>query len=232
MKKLLAYYFFLFFHIIALNAQDNRSFYEANEAYGSQDYGKAIELLETAPMHSFAQYFNLGCTYQKNNDTSNAWIAFEKAKQLRPYDKNVRHALQTLPLTREQKKFIPFYQTSFAMNILAVLLCFFFWLTILLWIRRRMKKSIAKGTLYLSFAGCLGSGAFLYASSCIFQKCIVIHGEAPLHISPTSQSEIFQHLPSGIPLTVATKHGNFLHVNLKNGQNGWIDCKNVKYILD
>jgi tetratricopeptide (TPR) repeat protein len=230
MKKLPVYYFFLFFQV--LNAQDDRFFHEANEAYGSQDYGKAIELLETAPTHSFARYFNLGCAYQKNNDVSNAWIAFEKAKQLRPYDKNVRHAIQTLPLTREQKRFIPLYQTAFVMNILAVLLCSFFWLTILLWIRRRMKKSIAKGTLYLSFMGCLGSGAFLYASSHIFQKCIAIRGEVPLHISPTSQSEIIQHLPSGTPLTVATKHGNFLHVNLKNGQNGWIDCESIKYILD
>ncbi|MDR1590761.1 MAG: hypothetical protein LBR92_02065 [Puniceicoccales bacterium] len=229
MRKL-SIYFFLFFHTLALNA--DHSFYAANEAYGSQEYGKAIELLESAPTHSFARYFNLGCAYQKNNDMSNAWIAFERARQINPYDKNIRYAFQTLPLIREQKRFIPFYQTSFAMNVLTLLLCFFFWLTVLLWVRRRMKKLISKGALYLSCAGCLGCGGFLYASSRIFQKCVVIRDEASLHISPTSQSDVLGSLSSGTPLTVAAKQGNFLYVDLKNGQNGWIDCKNVKYFLD
>jgi uncharacterized protein YgiM (DUF1202 family) len=230
--KNLSVYFLLFSLTWTLNAQENHSFYAANEAYGCQEYGKAIELLESTSVHSFARYFNLGCAYQKNNDMSNAWIAFEKAKQIKPYDKNIRHAFQTLPLSREQKRFIPFYQTSFAMDVLTLLLCCFFWLTVLLWIRRRMKKSISRGALYLSFAGCLGCGGLLYASSRIFQKCVVIHDGASLHISPTAQSDVLKNLPSGIPLVVATKQGNFLHVDLKNGQNGWIDCKNVKYILD
>ncbi|MDR1906862.1 MAG: SH3 domain-containing protein [Puniceicoccales bacterium] len=230
--KNLPIYCLLFFQTLSLNALDDRSFFEANEAYGSQDYAKAIELLESAPKHSFARYFNLGCAYQKNNDMGNAWIAFEKAKQIRPYDKNIRYALQTLPLTREQKKFVPPYQTSFAINLLAGLTCFFFWLMVLLWIRRRMKKSIAKGALFLSFAGCLGSGGLLYAASRIFQKCVVVYEGATIHISPTSQSEVVKTLPHGTPLTVAAKHGNFLHIALKKGQNGWIDCKNVKYILD
>ncbi|MDR2812663.1 MAG: hypothetical protein LBB05_02670 [Puniceicoccales bacterium] len=230
--KSLYLYFLLFFHTLLVNAQDHRPFYDANEAYGNQDYGKAISLLEAEPIHSFARYFNLGCAYQKNNDVSNAWIAFEKAKQIKPYDKKIWHALQALPLTREQKKFIPFYQTSFVINILTLLVCFFFWLIVLLWIRRRMKKVTSRRAFYLCFAGCLGCGSLLYASSHIFQKGTIIHEEAPLHISPTSQSEVLKNLPSGTPLTIASKHENFLHVNLKNGPNGWIDCKNVKYILD
>jgi tetratricopeptide (TPR) repeat protein len=222
----------LFSTVLALNAQDNHSFFEANEAYGSQNYEKAIELLESAPVHSFARYFNLGCAYQKNGDTSNAWIAFEKAKQIEPFNRNLKAALQTLPLTREQKNFIPFYQTSFVMNILIVLLCSFFWLTVLLWIRQRRKKLTAKHSLYLSLVGCLICGGLLYMSTRIFQKCVLISGEGMVHIAPTSQSEIVGTLPTGTPLSVTAKYGNFLHINLKNGQNGWIDCKNVKYILD
>jgi uncharacterized protein YgiM (DUF1202 family) len=95
-----------------------------------------------------------------------------------------------------------------------------------------MKKPITKSAFYFSFAGCFGSGGFLYASSFVFQKCIVAREETPLHISPILQSEIIKNLPSGTPLTIAAKHGDFLQVDLKSGQNGWIDYRNVQYILD
>ncbi|MDR1434807.1 MAG: hypothetical protein LBI77_00160 [Puniceicoccales bacterium] len=230
--KNLFIYFLLLFCTLPVNAQDNSSFFEANEAYGSQNYGKAIELLESPPPHSFARYFNLGCAYQKNNDRSNAWIAFEKAKQIKPYDRSLKYAFQTLSLTREQQKFVPFYQTVFVLNILAVIVCIFFWIAAILWIRQRTKKLVSKSAFYLSLIGCLGSGGALYASSRIFRKCVVIDEDAAVHISPTSQSEVVKNLPSGTPLKISTKHENFLHINLKNGQNGWIDCKNVKFILD
>jgi hypothetical protein len=231
MKNLLVY-LLLFFPLLPSNALEDRFFYDANEAYGSQNYGKAIQLLESAPTRSFARYFNLGCAYLKNNELGNAWIAFEKARQMRPFEKNIRSVFQVLPITREQKKFVPFYQTAFVMDVWTVLVCFFFWLTILFWILRRMKKSIARSALYLSFAGCLVSGSLLYASSFVLQKCIVAKDEAPLHISPTSQSEIIKNLPVGTPITIAAKHGDFLYIDLKNGPNGWISCKNVQYILN
>jgi tetratricopeptide (TPR) repeat protein len=231
MKNLFTY-FLLLFCTLPVNAQGNNSFFEANEAYGSQNYTRAIELLESTPPHSFARYFNLGCAYQRNNDASNAWIAFEKAKQIRPYDKSLRYAFQTLSLSREQQKFIPFYQTAFVLNILAVIMCIFFWIAAIVWIRQRTKKLVSKNALYLSLIGCLGTGGALYASSRIFQKCIVISEDAAVHISPTSQSEVVKNLPAGTPLKISTKHENFLHIKFKNGQNGWIDCKNVKSILN
>ncbi|MDR2807104.1 MAG: hypothetical protein LBB11_03025 [Puniceicoccales bacterium] len=230
--KILLTYLCLWSWSLTVTAQDNSTFFEANEAYGVQDYTRAIALLEAMPVHSFARYFNLGCAYQKNGDRANAWIAFERAKQIKPYDKNLKHAFQRLALTKKQQNFVPFYQTSFVMSILIVALSIFFWLTIGLWLRQWAKKLIHKSVLYFSLTGCVASGSFLWAARRVFHKCITIPENATVHISPTAQSEIIKNLPSGTPLTVATQYGHFLHVNLKNGQNGWIDHKDVKYILD
>lgn len=95
----------------------------------------------------FPCYFNLSCTYQKNIDMSNAWIAFEKAKQINLNDENLTHAFQTLLLTREQKDFIPFYQTAFVINILTMIVCIFFWIAVILWIRKQTKNSFQKRSL-------------------------------------------------------------------------------------
>jgi uncharacterized protein YgiM (DUF1202 family) len=212
-------------------AEEPNAFHEASEAYSSQNYAKAIELLESMATHSFARYFNLGCAYQKNNDTSHAWIAFERAKQIKPYDKNLRSALQILPLTPEQRKFIPLYQTSFFINIFVILACIFFWTIIGLWIYRRAKKIFHKGLFYFNWTGFLGCMIFLYGSSRIFQKCATVSENTTMHISPTSQSEVIDNLPAGTPLKIQDQYGHFLYINLKNKQNGWIDARNVQYIL-
>jgi tetratricopeptide (TPR) repeat protein len=213
-------------------AQEDHTFHQANEAYGSQNYAKAIELLEKMPTHSFARYFNLGCAYQKNNDTSRAWLAFERAKQIKPYDKNLRAALQSLPLTQEQRTFFPLYQTSFFINIFVILACIFFWKAIGIWLHFRAKKIFRKGCFYFSWLGFLGCMGFLYGSSSIFQKCVTLAENTAMYISPTSQSEVIEHLPTGTPLTIHAQYGHFLHIYLKNDQNGWIDGQHVKFIYD
>ncbi|MDR0590663.1 MAG: SH3 domain-containing protein [Puniceicoccales bacterium] len=231
MKNLLVYCFLLCW-AARLVAQDDLVFHKASEAYGGQNYARAIELLENTPTHSFARYFNLGCAYQKNGDTARAWIAFEKARQIKPYDKNLRAALRSLPLTPEQRPFIPLYQTSFFINIFLILACIFFWRMVGIWLRYRAKKTFRRGCFYfnlLNFLICVG---FFYGSSIIFRKCITVTEHTALHISPTPQSEVIDHLPAGTPLAVQAKYGNFLHINLKNNQNGWIDAQNVKYIYD
>ncbi|MDR2201037.1 MAG: SH3 domain-containing protein [Puniceicoccales bacterium] len=244
MKILLSYFFLFFLSPLGANSTDtvpprDSIFFAANEAYSNQNYNRVITLLESMGTHSFARYFNLGCAYKEIGDTSRAWVAFEKAKQIRPYDKNLRHILQTLPLSSKQRHFIPFYQTSFAMNIFTLIAGITFWLSVGLAIYRRMKKlnSRKKPMLHFIFHCssmlCLTStGILLYASHSIFRKCVTVADNTTVHIAPTSQSEVIQNFPPGTPLLVPTKYGNFLHINLENGQNGWIDCKNVKYILD
>ncbi|MDR1303297.1 MAG: SH3 domain-containing protein [Puniceicoccales bacterium] len=168
----------------------------------------------------------------KNGDTTRAWIAFEKAKQIKPYDKNLRAALQSLPLTPDQRQFIPLYQTSFFINIFIILACIFFWRMIWIGLRYWAKKIFRRGCFYfnlLSFLTCLG---FFYVSSATFRKCVTVAEDVALHISPTPQSEVIGHLPAGTPLAVQAKYGIFLHINLKNDQNGWVDAQNVKYIYN
>jgi hypothetical protein len=62
-------------------AQDlSRQFSAANEALVANKNAEAIAHFEKIPDHSFAQYFNLGCAHLKNNDTTEAWIVFEKSR--------------------------------------------------------------------------------------------------------------------------------------------------------
>lgn len=199
-------------------------FFKANDAIGHQEYTAAIDHLNAIPGHSFAKYFNLGTAYLQQGDEVNAWISFERARNLAPYRSALEPAYQSLPT--KQKPLIPLFSTKFyadlVTSILVVLFVFLFGITV----RRRSKFCYA--LLWLLVFSSVG---YYYYVRQTQQLCIVTHNEAPMRISPTEQASVLLFLERGKPITALERHGNFLLAKLPQGKNGWIALQDVTFIL-
>ncbi|MDR1366858.1 MAG: hypothetical protein LBJ13_03060 [Puniceicoccales bacterium] len=210
----------------------SRQFFAANEAFVANKSAETIATLEKISDHSFAQYFNLGCAYLKNNDRMEAWIAFEKARQISPHHKALAPAFQNLDLTPRQKNFIPILQTRFYTNMLTILELIFFLLSSFMWIRRPTKGNNRRAFIYiceLLWVICIG---LLWWASTINNKCIAIKNNTLVHIAPSSQSGIAEKIAKGTPLSVRERCNQFVYVSLGKGKNGWVSSKDVKFIVE
>ncbi|MDR0418454.1 MAG: hypothetical protein LBH08_03415 [Puniceicoccales bacterium] len=210
----------------------SQQFFAANEAFVANKSAETIATLEKIPDHSFAQYFNLGCAYLKNNDRTAAWIAFEKARQISPHHKALTAAFQILDLTPRQRNFISILQTRFYMNMLTILEFIFFWLGIFVLIRRRSKGNKRRAFVYiceLLWVICTG---LLWWASTIKNKCIAIKNNTLVHVAPSNQSGIAEKVAKGTPFSVRERCNQFVYVSLGKGKNGWVASKDVKFIVE
>jgi tetratricopeptide (TPR) repeat protein len=218
--------------VSGVNPNLSRQFFAANEALVANKNAEAITTLKKISDHSFAQYFNLGCAYLKNNDKIEAWIAFEKARQLDPHHEALAPAFQNLSLTPRQKNFISILQTRFYMNILTILAIFFFWLGIFAWIWRRIKDNNHRAFIYnceLLSAICAG---LLWWANTIKNKCIAVKNNTLVHIAPSGQSGIAEKIAKGTPLFVREKCNQFVYISMEKGKNGWVANEDVKFIVE
>jgi hypothetical protein len=209
-----------------------RQFFEANEALIASKNTEAIAILEKISDHSFAQYFNLGCAYLKNNDWTEAWIAFEMARQINPHHKALAPAFKNLELTSRQSNFISILQTRFYRNILTILTVFFLWLGMFVWIRRRIKGNNRRAFVYNCELLCAVGIGLLWWASTIKNKCIAIKNNTLVHVAPSKQSGIAEKITKGTPLFIGGKCNQFVYVSLGKGKNGWIADEDVKFIVE
>jgi tetratricopeptide (TPR) repeat protein len=232
MRKIYIFYLLFFRVWIGGSFAAEDPFFTANEAFVAEKYGEAIAAFAQLPGHSFAQYFNLGCAYLKNEQPAQAWVAFEKARQIAPHHRALPPAFQQLALTAQQKNFIHIFQTKFYINIFTILAVIFFWLTLVFWIRRRMKGDPRRKPIYICKLLCLLFLGLLFYADGVRKKCITIKNDAFLRISPTIQAGVAEKIPEGTPLTIREKHSNFFNVSLGKGKTGWIQRGDVQPIVE
>ena len=85
MKKIYIYLLFVVIGISPIYSQTTMT--HANEAYGQEDYIKAIELYEQTLREqgvSSDLYYNLGNAYYKHNEFAKAILNYERALLLNP----------------------------------------------------------------------------------------------------------------------------------------------------
>lgn len=95
MKKI-NFLLLVLFTAFSVSAQENE-LKQAEESYTKEDYGKAIELYESALNkygESAAVYYNLGNAYYKANKIAPAVLNYERALLLAPGDGDIRFNLQ------------------------------------------------------------------------------------------------------------------------------------------
>lgn len=95
MKKIYIYLLFVVIGISPIYSQTTLT--KANEAYGQEDYIKAIELYEQTLREqgvSSDLYYNLGNAYYKHNEFAKAILNYERALLLNPGNEDARFNLE------------------------------------------------------------------------------------------------------------------------------------------
>ena len=221
-----------FFLLLFSTSFSHERFFEANEAFQSGKFEAALQKLDSIKSTSFAKNINLGYTYLELKNINQAWLYFERAKQINPYSKEITKAFNSLPNSLSKSTFIPSLQTWFWLQILSVSAAIL-GLVIAVSLLRQIHKKQFKFKLLIFF--CISLILLVipgfYAHK-VRNKAIISQNDVSLYVSPSEHSsELIQiHEPQGV--TVLQKHGDYVYVEIFGMKTlGWIHKKYISPIL-
>nr|WP_321452223.1 tetratricopeptide repeat protein [uncultured Carboxylicivirga sp.] len=232
----------LLFIPLALLAQDGR-FEEANNHYINGEFNEAIqtynEILQTG-MESGNLYYNLGNAYYKNGELANAILNYERARLLKPHDKDIQYNLELAYSQTADKiddvgefiftKWITSFRNKATSDFWAYAGIGFFILTLIaaalyIYSRSVILKKIGfyLGIIFLFHV--IVTISFSYR-----QRAKLINRDHAIVFSPTvavksspdeSGTEIFI-LHEGTKVEVKSTLGTWKEIEMGNGNIGWI----------
>ncbi len=225
---------------------------EANAKYASGDYSGAMTIyrdvekkLAVEGVESFDLYFNMGCAAYRLDDVASARYWYERARRLRPMDKQLLHNLSVLNTRLLDKVKVPergalekvmdqlVLKPSY--TFLAVLSLFFllataFFLGMILSGRFR-RKPLVYG-LGVSLFCLIVAGSLLNARAGWMNRsqAVVTANEVDVFSEPNTSSSLLFRLHSGTLVNVEDRQGGFIHVSLPDGMNGWVRRQDFRRI--
>lgn len=241
----------MLFCIIPAMAQINSLFDEGNTAYNEGDYTAAIEYYEQIlenGQESAEVYFNLANAHYKLNNVAPSVFYYEKALQLDPRDKDIQNNLvfaenMVLDDIEEVEK------SGFARiwnNILLVLsynqwawlgviLSFLFAGSFLLYYFSRksgLKRTFfTMSVVFLIISALAVVFAFQQKSFYTDNQFAVIFSEAAaVRNEPTLRGNEIYTLHAGTKVEVLETYQNWVKFELVNGNEGWIEEENLKFL--
>lgn len=236
-----------------LYAQETLS--DANKAYQAENYEKAIKILEKEikiqkenGFESADLYYNLGNAYFRDNEVAKAILNYERAILLNPGDRDIRHNLE-FARTRTEDKIVgvdTFFleswfdsienlQSSNAWAKLSIILfvifiimiCAFFFTRVLL------VKKVAFYAGIILFILVIFTNIFsIGQKSEILNRnsAIIMAGSASIKSSPDNNSKELFILHSGTKVRITKDDGDWLEIEIDNGNVGWISRDKLEII--
>ena len=198
----------------------NDKFIEANNLYNESKYEKSIELyyqILDSGFHSAELYFNLGNSFYKLNDIANSILFYEKSLKLNSNDKDVINNLKMVnnaiidDITKIPEPFI-----ESLLNKISNVLSFSTWFLFVLFI-------LIGTTLKISFHA--------YEKNYVEQYAIIFSTKTEIKAEPNERSENLLNLHLGTKVKIIDSFNEeWVKIKLVNGQEGWINIKEIKII--
>jgi tetratricopeptide (TPR) repeat protein len=224
---------------------------DANEAYKRSEYvyaAEKYELILQQDMVSAELYYNLGNAYYKSNQIGPAILNYERARQLKPLDEDIRHNLsvarsRTVDRIEERPKL--FYERWFmaswslqsldgwAVTIIVLLVLFLSVTSLYLFSRTIMLKKISFYTMILLFlmVGLSSvSARKQYKRLNTEKEAIVMHQRVSAKSSPSPQSPDLFLMHEGTKVSIRNTLGLWHEISLPNGNVGWIKAETLEVI--
>lgn len=228
---------------------------QAIDAYKKGDYKKSISIFESQVKNnlelnaeSAEVYYNLGNAYFKNGQTTQAILNYERALILKPSDKNIKHNLRFARTRVEDKSTVTenvvwndtrnsvvnlfsaygwgiFGIVSF---IITLVLLGIYLFANKLWIR----KTGFYGMFVTLFIVVLSNYfAFTQRNNRIQRSTAIVTAPiAEVKPSPDSNSKQLFTLSEGIKVKIKDTDGNWVQIELANGNLGWLPKDNITVI--
>lgn len=252
MRKILAFYFLIFFIFIGISmaADTPEELYEkGNSSYESEDYGKAVSIYEELigmDKVSPEVFYNLGNSHFKLNKIGKAILNYERALRLEPRDRDTRFNLRLArsmtvdKINMTERGFVLnamlFFYDRMTLNELSLACSFFYLAVILLLIFSIFFAAKRKGLFYA--AGSLGVitlvfFVFLFAKARDenFAKTGIIVTEKIDARSGPKEDYLLQFtLHEGTRVGIIKKVQGWYEVDLSKDLKGWIPETSVDII--
>ncbi len=253
MRRYLILFLVVFSFAFYCKAENLSALFEtANNYYINKQYEKALteyKKIETelkkAHKYSFKLYYNLGCTYFRLNDLANSRYYFEKARRIKPLDRDLNKNLKLILTKLKDKEktvepgiFLKIYKKlyqSVSLNSLTVFLIFvllfvFFIIGLLIssrYDKKRLYYALGVGLFLLVFSFSLFYSRYNFT----FQKeGIVFSDEIDVFSEPNTSSTILFKLHKATKVKIENQLNGYAHISLPDGLNGWVDRQYIKEI--
>jgi len=216
---------------------------KANNAYASEEYGKAIKVYEnildsgnvSAPL-----YFNLGNAYYKSNSIPKAILNYERAKLLAPNDEDIQFNLEManqyvidkidpLPqpffVTWGEAILNIFTSNQWAIFSIAAFVTTLILALIYLFSTRIVLKKLAFGlaifTLIISMST-LALSARQKAKITNHNHAIIFDPTVTVKASPDQSGTDLFVIHEGLKVEIEQKLNNWVEIKLEDGNSGWV----------
>jgi len=223
----------------------------ANAAYAKKQYNiaeqfykKILELGYKSP----EIYYNLGNTYFKQNQITNAIYYYEKALRLAPDDKDIKYNLELVNqyITDKIKPVPEFFLTKIVHKIadlfssnkwaLISIISFAIFVAFMLIFLFTKMLFLKKISFYLALLGIIVSITSLFFSKLqynryeISNKAIVFAPTLTLKSSPDKEGTDLMIIHEGLKVEITDSLSNWYELKLPDGNKGWTEKQNVKKI--
>jgi tetratricopeptide (TPR) repeat protein len=241
----------LIFSVSLFSKSNSDIFNEANAAYKKGQYDTAVSLYESVLKTGFESpevYFNLGNSYYKKKDIANAVLNYERAHKLAPGDEEINFNLQlaqamvvdkinVLPeffLKHWLKAFSELYSSdtwalfSIGFFIVCLLFVLLYLFANLLWLKK-VGFWLGIFVLFLSVVSFGNS----YREKQVNQQlsgAVVMSASVTLKSSPDEDGTDLFVLHEGAKIWVKDRVGDWLKVNIADGNSGWLKKTEIEEI--
>ncbi len=220
-----------------------RAFDAGNRHYTEGRYRDALTAYDEALASGYegaALYYNMGNAYYRLDELGQAVRFYEKARRLRPDDRQVLHNLEMArnrTIDRFSQVPAPFWRPAwrglvrllgagglFGIGLVlylaaAGLLGYRLWTgTRNAWNRRGLAVALIGSVLFI------GSAFLASLDRRLDRQAVIVAAAAPLHEAPDADAASELALHAGLLIDVLDAEGGWLEVRLPNGVRGWIEA--------
>ncbi len=248
MKKYI-YIVILLLVAIGANSQTSENLFEqGNKAYNNKEYEQALKsylAIEKNKNISADLYYNIGNTYFRLNDYTNAILYYERAKLLKPNDQNININLKVAKARLKSDVYIMpnFFLVNWWNNIsnlfmastwrtVSIILLLISCVIFILYYFSFNRKKLFFYSFILIFSlftlSCFAG--FSRQSQMLSKDKAIMFGEVMGKDSPDENSTDKIKIVKGQKIKIVDKSNNWLKVKTEDGKDAWIENKNIVII--
>jgi len=223
----------------------------ANNAYISKDYNKALsfyqDILKTG-MEAPGIYYNIGNSYFRLNQITNAIYYYEKALTLAPNDKDIKYNLNIAKqyTTDKVKELSPFFLKKYYQNIISLFsanlwanislisfIAVLAFVLLFLFIRNIPLKKLSFWISVILLILSISSLIFSFSQKkklSAHHSAIVFSPTVNIKSSPNEQGTDLMIIHEGIKVTITDSLQDWYNVVLPDGNEGWLKKDDIKKI--
>lgn len=243
MRQLMAMLVLVLVSLPVVSGELDEAFAAANALYENGQYAAAMSAYQDVEKQLAATgeqspdlYHNMGCAAFRLDDPASARFWMEKARRLRPSDRDILHNLVVLkqsladrvkePPVGALEKLWSGATRILSFNVLAYLVLAFLLMTFFvagLLISGRWSPKPLYYLLGVTITCLLLTGLMLNsrAGEMTRPEAVVFAEEVEIFSEPNTSSSLLFRLHAGTLVVVEDQHSGFVHVSLPDGLNGW-----------